>query len=35
MQGIEPDAIDQLGRSADIPDGKVAPLAGFERADFA
>jgi hypothetical protein len=35
MQRIEPDTVDQLGRSLDIPYGKVAPLARLERADLA
>ena len=34
MQGIEANAVHQLGRSLDVPDGKVAPLARLERADL-
>jgi hypothetical protein len=34
MQGIEPDTVDELGRSLDIPDGKIAPLALLKRADL-
>ena len=33
MQRIEPHAVDQLGRPLDVPDGEVAALAGFQRAD--
>ena len=34
MQRIEADAIDQLGRTLDIPDREIAISTGFERADI-
>ena len=32
MQRIEAYAIDELRRPLDVPDGQIAPLAGFQRA---
>ncbi|ODU67559.1 MAG: hypothetical protein ABT11_19735 [Novosphingobium sp. SCN 66-18] len=34
MERVEAHAIDKFGRAFDVPDGKVAPSAGFQRADL-
>ena len=34
MQGIEADAVDQFGRSFDVPDGEIAALVQLERANL-